>query len=184
MQHYVAYAKGKNENFDDFEFIINDTLLDSPSPAGYIANAFANTARNHYIANMDAHSNPPPAQSNEYPPQDSVTLEGNNEQEPMKPCLESSLLFNAFNSYQSERKLTHSKVKNEVLKNLKSALENCNTIDDVNEVQEQFKKEYQQLNHHRFTIWSNDKTRSATVFDNMIEKRTEQLQLIISSAKV
>ena len=88
-----------------------------------------------------------------------------------------SALFNAFNEYKMGRKLTHSSKKSLLLEQLELALENCKTIDEVGQVKLNFDNEYQQLNHHRFSIWSKAKTRSATAFDNMIEKREEQLRL-------
>ncbi|EHL31978.1 hypothetical protein [Legionella drancourtii] len=86
-------------------------------------------------------------------------------------------LFNAFNSYKIERKLTYSTAKKEILERLELSLENCKTSDEVRQVKDDFDKEYQQLNHHRFSFWSDAKTRSATVFDDMVEKREEQLKL-------
>ncbi|KTC73811.1 hypothetical protein Lbir_1073 [Legionella birminghamensis] len=74
------------------------------------------------------------------------------------------------------RKLTHSSKKNEILERLELALENCKTSEEVNAVKRDF-DEYQQLNQHRFKIWSKTKTRSATVSEEMIEKREEQLKL-------
>lgn len=86
-------------------------------------------------------------------------------------------LFNAFNSYKFGRKLTHSTGKNEVLERLELALENCKTSDEVNKVKCDFDNEYRELSHHRLSIWSKEKTRSANVFDSMVEKREEQLKL-------
>ncbi|RAP37042.1 hypothetical protein B1207_06360 [Legionella quinlivanii] len=95
----------------------------------------------------------------------------------IQPFVElTSALFNVFNSYKLGRKLTHSSKKNEILERLELALENCKTSEEVNAVKRDF-VEYQQLNHHRFKIWSNTKTRSATVSEEMIEKREEQLKL-------
>lgn len=96
----------------------------------------------------------------------------------IKPFVEITFaLFNAFNSYKLGRQVTHSTAKNEVLERLELALENCKTRDEVNQVKRDFDGEYQQLNHHRFSIWSHAKTRSVTVFDNMLEERKEQLNL-------
>ena len=86
-------------------------------------------------------------------------------------------LINAFNSYEFGRKLTHSSVKKEILGRLELALEHCKSSDEVAQVKGNFDKEYQQLNHHRFSFWSDAKTRSAIVFDDMVEKREEQLKL-------
>lgn len=86
-------------------------------------------------------------------------------------------LFNAFNSYEFGRKLTHSTAKKEILERLELALENCKSSDEVAQAKGTFDREYQQLNHHRFSFWSDAKTRSAIVFDTMIEKREEQLKL-------
>lgn len=86
-------------------------------------------------------------------------------------------LFNAFNSYKFGRKLTHSTAKQEILERLELALENCKTRDEVKQVKDGFDVEYQQLNHHRFSFWSSAKTRSAAVFDDMVEKREVQLNL-------
>lgn len=86
-------------------------------------------------------------------------------------------LFDAFNSYKLGRKLTHSTAKNAILEGLELALENCQTSDEVNQVKGDFDEAYGQLNLHRFSIWSQAKTRSATIFDNMIEEREEQLKL-------
>ena len=97
----------------------------------------------------------------------------------IQPFVEITLaLFNAFNSYKLGRKLTHSTAKNEILERLELALEKCETSDEVNQVKADFDKEYAQLNHHRFSFWSDAKTRSATVFDHMVEKREEQLKAL------
>ena len=83
---------------------------------------------------------------------------------------------NAFNGYKSGRWLTHSTEKNKTLKRLESALEDCTTSDEINSVKDNFADDYQHLNQHRFSFWSQAKTRSATVFDSMVEKREEQLK--------
>lgn len=96
-------------------------------------------------------------------------------QETIQPFVELPFaLSHALNSYQFARKLTHSTAKKEILERLELALVNCKSSEEVAQVKVTFDKEYQRLNHHRFSFWSHAKTRSAMVFDTMIEKREKQ----------
>lgn len=86
-------------------------------------------------------------------------------------------LHTAFNSYKSGRKLTYSAEKNIILEEFKTCLENCQTIEEVQNIEVNFVNAYyQKLNSHRFNIFSNGQTRSIMAFQQMATKRQEQLQ--------
>ncbi|MDI9819243.1 MULTISPECIES: ankyrin repeat domain-containing protein [unclassified Legionella] len=84
-----------------------------------------------------------------------------------------------FDSYKSERKITYSADKNSILQTLKNNLQNCETNQQLNDLIKQFNNEglYNQLNNHRFSFWSHDKTRSAIVAEAMIEACKDTLQV-------
>ncbi len=52
MRDYVAFEKNLNPDFENFEQIIYDSVNESPSGGGYVANVFANTALQHYIKKL------------------------------------------------------------------------------------------------------------------------------------
>lgn len=86
-------------------------------------------------------------------------------------------LFNSFNNYKYERRFTHSTVKHKILEQLGQDLETCKNTDAIAAVKMKFNENYKQLNSHRFSIWSNDKTRSAMTFDDMVLAREAQLKM-------
>lgn len=98
----------------------------------------------------------------------------------IQSCLEIiNTLLNVFNSYKSGRRFTHSTRKNEILERFGSDLIGCKTKDELNQLKETFEKsnpDYQTINQHRFSIWSKEKTRSAVIYDSMIENRLRELK--------